>query len=108
MERTDLIVRPQRRYCICRRYRGVFPHRPLRALAGSIRFGHSAALFDEIFQSTPPRGGDKILKIQVKKYVCFNPRPREGGDHMARELGVHFLGFNPRPREGGDRLRRPY
>ena len=79
----------------------------------------------DMFQSTPPRGGRLAAMLPgVDGDQCFNPRPRAGGDRLrldARPVLVMFQStpprggrpsdgsagadhgcFNPRPRAGGD------
>ena len=74
-----------------------------------------------MFQSTPPRRGDRLVRVRVAGQVSihapakgrhggidgdrsarwsFNPRPREGATGLARCAGSARLSFNPRPREG--------
>ena len=37
-----------------------------------------------LFQSTPPRGGDRRFRIGYGALQCFNPRPREGATTNAQ------------------------
>ncbi len=53
------------------------------------------------FQSTPPRGGRRVGRLQDACCCSFNPRPRAGGDRRI-EARHALIGFNPRPRAGGD------
>ena len=76
----------------------------------------------QVFQSTPPRRGDAIGRVQLHQAVRFNPRPREGATSPActscgqrSSVSIHAPAkgrprsslvelvqdrFNPRPREG--------
>ena len=56
-----------------------------------------------VFQSTPPRRGDRRWAFYLPIRKSFNPRPREGGDATCRRsTDAGASSFNPRPREGGD------
>ncbi len=63
------------------------------------RFSWSAC---RVFQSTPPRGGRRLLTAAPLRLSRFNPRPRVGGDWPGKNLSDGAQCFNPRPRVGGD------
>ncbi len=96
---------------------GCFNPRPREGATNAIKRHH----FFELFQSTPPRRGDRVRSILDLLMESFNPRPREGattikgvfcfycivsihapakGRHKIIRVLMALGGFNPRPREG--------
>ena len=53
-----------------------------------------------VFQSTPPRGGDRGKYTRWARPRGFNPRPREGATPANPGSPAPPFCFNPRPREG--------
>ena len=52
------------------------------------------------FQSTPPRGGRRVLLDRSRILSRFNPRPRVGGDIFIKR-GREFMRFQSTPPRGG-------
>ena len=55
------------------------------------------------FQSTPPRGGRRLIRFRLRPTPCFNPRPRAGGDIFPSALKSPLCGFQSTPPRGGRR-----
>jgi len=96
-------------------------HAPTRGATGWV----DGSVPDEMFQSTPPRGGRQSVGLAMfDPHFSFNPRPHAGGDKSARaqkgdsrrfqstpprggrpqqdRIRRAKVGFNPRPHAGGD------
>ena len=55
---------------------------------------------EELFQSTPPQGGDTPRRAASSSRPCFNPRPRKGATVKYSSALSRISRFNPRPRKG--------
>ncbi len=66
-----------------------------------------AASGNEMFQSTPPRGGRRCINIRQFQPRCFNPRPRAGGDVFSKGVTSYIIPFQSTPPRGGRRCRPP-
>jgi len=53
------------------------------------------------FQSTPPRGGDKLSQGSYDRSLCFNPRPRAGAT-SGTDQTFRTMMFQSTPPRGGD------
>ena len=62
---------------------------------------------EEMFQSTPPRGGRRRIPPPCTTRKSFNPRPRVGGDVHPGDTLVVVDVFQSTPPRGGRRLGLP-
>ena len=75
---------------------GISIHAPIRGR----RHGQKAAGIRDVFQSTPPYGGDPPRVARPGNGCYFNPRPHTGATGLHDIFLLQVFDFNPRPHTG--------